>query len=102
MRKLLSINKSTKKDKKLQAIFEVDGKQRTIHFGATGYNDYTIYYKTEGKSVADKKKDAYLARHKVNETWNDPMTAGSLSRWVLWNKPSISASISDFKKRFSL
>lgn len=102
MKKLLSISKSDKPSKKLVAVFEIDGKQRKVHFGATGYNDYTIYSKTEGKSVADKKKDAYLARHKANETWNDPMTAGSLSRWVLWNKPTISASISDFKKRFSL
>lgn len=102
MRKLLSITKSDKPAKKLMAVFEVDGKQRTIHFGSAPNKDYTIYYKTEGKSVADKKKSAYLARHKVNENWNDPTTAGSLSRWVLWNKPTISASISDFKKRFNL
>ncbi len=102
MRKLLRITKSDKPAKKLMAVFEIDGKQRTVHFGSAPNKDYTIYYKTEGKSVADKKKDAYLARHKVNENWNDPTTAGSLSRWVLWNKPTISASISDFKKRFSL
>jgi hypothetical protein len=32
------------------------------------------------------KKDAYLARHKVNEDWTTPYNAGSLSRWILWNK----------------
>jgi len=25
-----------------------------------------------------------------------------LSRWILWNKPTLKASISDFKKRFDL
>ena len=49
-----------------------------------------------------KKKDAYIARHKVNENWNDPKSAGALSRYILWNKTTQSASISDFKKRFNL
>jgi hypothetical protein len=50
----------------------------------------------------DKKKDAYIARHKVNENWNDPKSAGALSRYILWNKTTLSASIADFKKRFNL
>ena len=41
-------------------------------------------------------------RHKKNENWKDPTTAGALSRWVLWNKPSFRASVSDYKKRFNL
>ena len=36
------------------------------------------------------------------EDFNKFMTACSLSRWVLWNKPTISASIKDYKKRFNL
>jgi hypothetical protein len=30
------------------------------------------------------------------------MTPGSLSRWTLWNKKTLSASIADYKKRFNL
>ena len=30
------------------------------------------------------------------------MTAGSLSRYVLWNKPTLRGSISDYRKRFQL
>jgi len=30
------------------------------------------------------------------------MSAGALSRWILWNKPTIEASKADFKKRFNL
>ncbi len=45
----------------------------------------------------NKKKDAYIARHKVNENWNDPTTAGALSFHILWNKKTLSESIADFK-----
>ena len=74
---------------------------RTIHFGASGYMDYTKYYKQDPK-VAKQKKDSYLARHRVNEDWNDVMSAGALSRWILWNKTTIEASVKDFKNRFNL
>ena len=74
---------------------------RTIHFGASGYMDYTKYYKQDPK-LAKQKKESYLARHRVNEDWNDVMSAGALSRWILWNEPTIEASVKDFKKRFNL
>jgi len=74
---------------------------RTIHFGASGYMDYTKYYKQDPK-LAKQKKESYLARHRVNEDWNDVMSAGALSRWILWNKTTIEASVKDFKNRFNL
>ena len=30
------------------------------------------------------------------------MTAGALSRWILWNKPSYQDSVDDFIERFNL
>ena len=95
--KLLEIKESTKPDKKLMAIFESDsGRKRTTHFGAAGMTDHT-------KTPQDKeRKERYLARHAKNENWNDPVTAGALSRWILWNKPTLSASIADYRKRFNL
>ena len=100
--KLLQIKPSTRKDKKLMAVFEYpNGKTQTIHFGADGYKDYTIYYK-ENPKLANEKKKNYIARHSVNENWREPDNPGSLSRWILWNKPSIQESIADFKKRFNI
>jgi hypothetical protein len=69
------------------------GRMKTTHFGAAGMSDFTLHKDPE-------RKQRYLARHMKNESWNDPVTAGSLSRWILWNKPSLSASIADYKKRF--
>ena len=90
------IKKSTKEGKKLMAIFTLEnGKKKTVHFGASGMSDYTIH-------KDDERKKRYLERHRKNENWSAPMTAGALSRWILWNKKSKVASISDYKKKFKL
>jgi hypothetical protein len=89
---------------KYEITFENDENKRTktIKFGAKDYNDYTIYYKEDGKKKADEMKDAYIARHKVNEKFDNPYTAGALSRWILWNKPTVKESLVDYIKRFRL
>jgi len=90
------IKKSTKPEKKLMAVFTMDnGRSRTTHFGASGMDDYT---KTRDKA----QKSRYLTRHRRNENWNNPVSAGALSRWVLWNLPTKAASIADYKRRFNL
>ena len=90
------IKKSNKEGKKLMAIFTMDnGRTRTTHFGASGMDDYT---KTRDK----EQKQRYLKRHRRNENWNNPLSAGALSRWILWNKETRGASINDFKRRFNL
>ena len=91
------IDKSKNKYKKYSAVFYDDNgkKIKTINFGSKGSDDYTI--------TGDKaQRTRYLNRHRKRENWNDPMTAGALSRWILWNKPTLKGSIKDFKKRFKL
>ena len=84
------ISKSSRKDKKLKAV--IDNK-KTIHFGASGYSDYT-------KHKDDNRKDAYIQRHKKNENWADFETAGFYAKHILWNKPSILESVKDTNKQF--
>ena len=94
--KKVVIKKSTDPKKKLMAIFSLEnGRTKTIHFGAAGMSDFPTH-----KDEARKKR--YLARHRRRENWNDPMTAGALSRWILWNLPSRQASIRAYKKKFNL
>jgi len=76
--------------------------RKIVYFGAVGYKDYTIYSKTTTKEIADAKKAAYIARHSVNENFDDYMSAGSLSRYILWNLPTFEASLADYKKRFNI
>ena len=91
------IKKSTNNKKKKMAIFtnSKNNKKKTTHFGANGMSDYTIHHD-------DERKKRYLNRHKKRENWNDCSSAGALSRWILWNKKSLSGSIKDFKSKFNL
>ena len=91
--KFVSLKLSSRDNKRYEIIFSEP--KKTIHFGAKNYSDFTQH-------KSEIRKNAYLARHKVNENFNDPLTAGALSRWILWNKPTLSASVADFKKRFNL
>ena len=50
-----------------------------------------------------EQRERYLKRHRANESWNNPRSAGALSRWILWGEStSIQKNIVDFKKRFNL
>jgi hypothetical protein len=78
------------------ATFETDtGRTKTTHFGQANASDYIHNKDPERKAL-------YLQRHKANENWNDPTSAGALSRYVLWNKTSLRDSIKDFKSKFGL
>jgi hypothetical protein len=94
--KLISISDSTKADKKLMAVFDNDGRKKTVHFGAKNMADYTLSH--------DKDQRArYLTRHAKRENWNDPMSPGALSRWILWgNSTSRAKNIAEYKKKFNL
>ena len=89
------ISVSDRSDKKYKAKFSDNkhNKTKTVHFGASGYSDYTIH-------KDDDRKKRYIARHKDKESFDDPYTAGALSRWILWNKKSLRESIASYKKRF--
>ena len=94
--KLESFSPSDLKGKKYKAVFRLDsGRTKTIHFGAVGYQSYPDHRD-------EKRKDSYIARHSARENFNDPTTAGALSRWILWNKTTILGSLADFKRRFDV
>ena len=89
----IEISKSNRSDKKFKAV--IDGK-KTIHFGAEGASDFT-------KHKDESRKANYIKRHKKNENWGKTGvdTAGFMSKNLLWNKPTLEASINDLNKRFS-
>ena len=62
---------------------------RTTHY------DYTI---TKDK----EQRKRYLDRHRKRENWNDYMSAGSLSRWILWGDSSLATNIKAYKKKYKL
>ena len=77
---------------KYVAVFD---SHKKVPFGALGYEDFTQH----GDAY---RKKLYLNRHRKRENWNDPRTPGALSRWILWNKPTIEASIKHYIKKFDM
>lgn len=94
MKGVFILQRSPKKDKKFMVVTP-SGKK--IYFGATGYSDYTKHKDIE-------RKERYVTRHRRNEKWglDGVLTAGFWARWVLWNKPSLEASIKDTERRFGI
>ena len=93
----IQLLKSKVSGKKYTAIFydEKRSKIKTLHFGAAGMQSFYEHKDEE-------RKQRYIARHSANENWNDYMSSGSLSRWILWHKPTLSASYNDYIKKFGL
>ncbi len=94
------LQKSTRKNKRLIGIYyyydalgtPVIGK---THFGLKGGETYIDH--------GDKqKKENYIKRHHVGEDWSEPFTAGTMARFLLWNKKTLEESLDDYKKRFGL
>jgi hypothetical protein len=86
----VEISSSNKKGKKYKAI--IDNK-KTIHFGSQGASDFTL-------NKDETRKQRYIERHRKNENWSDPTTAGFYAKHILWNKPTVQASIQDTNRRF--
>ena len=93
--RLKTIKKSHRLDKKWDAVFlRPDGTQKVQPFGQRGYSDFT-------KHKDATRKQRYIARHKrMHEDWKDPTRAGTLSRFILWNKPTLRASVRSYRRMF--
>lgn len=87
-------NYTLEKSKKANKKFVLKNDSKEIHFGAKGYSDFT-------KHKNQERKENYIKRHSKNENWNK-INAGSASRFILWNKPTIQQSVKDFEKRFHI
>jgi len=87
---LIAFRKSPKKGKKYVAVFA--NPKMTIHFGSDVSQTFA-----EGAST--EKKENYIKRHKVREDWTK-INAGSLSRYVLWSKPSVQQGLQEFMRIF--
>ena len=80
----------------MMALFDNNGRARTVHFGSRGADDYTI---TKDK----EQRERYLARHKKDLDTKDPTRAGFLSYYILWgDSTNIHKNIAEFKKKFNL
>lgn len=70
-----------------------DGSSKQVHFGRTGYSDYT-------KHKDKMRMGRYLVRHRKRENWtrSGRYTAGFWSRWLLWSRPSFRGALKQTEK----
>ena len=93
--KLVSVKKSTAKNKKFTAIFSDDGREKKVHFGGQGFTDYT-------KGATDQQRRSYRARHASGKTAK-PDTPNALSYYLLWgNSRSLASNLKAFKNKYNL
>ena len=91
----LTIVKSHLPNNKFDDVF-TGNTTKVIPFGAAGYSDYTI-------NKDPKRRDLYIKRHQKAEHFSNPLTAGSLSRWLLWgDSTNMNTNIKAFKAMFNL
>ena len=96
----VDIKKSSRDDKRYMAIFTDDvGNKYTTHFGYANKNKTGDTFIDHND---DNKKKAWIARHKVRGDFLNYKSASSLSKHILWNKPTLTASINDYKSKFKL
>ena len=77
-------------NKKYDAI--IDGK-KTVPFGQKNASDMTQH------EDEDRKK-RYILRHKKTEHWDNIYTAGFWSRWILWEKTTITDAVKNINQKF--
>lgn len=90
----MDIVKSKTKNKRLTAVF-TDGSR--VNFGAKNASTYIDGMRTK------QERSNYLKRHKVNEDWTNPKTAGALSAGILWGRTKdLKTNINEYKHKFKL
>jgi len=78
------------------ALFDNDGRSKTVHFGASGMDDYTL-------TGSKEQRERYRTRHAKDLETGDPTRAGFLSYYILWGDSiSQQVNIANYKKRFHL
>ena len=91
----LKITRSPRKGKRFRANFYLDN----------AILKYTDFGSRTGSTYIDHKdpikRQNYINRHsKLNENWNNPFSAGALSRYILLEEKDLDKAIDNFKEMF--
>jgi hypothetical protein len=86
------VSESNNKNKKLKVVIYKDAvKIKTFHVGDNRYADYIQYYRSSA-TTANERKRLYLLRHHKEDN-NNFLTRSFWAKNLLWNKPTLEASI---------
>lgn len=95
MKAKIQLQRSPRPAKKWRAIFTTPYGTHHVDFGSSSHEDFTIHRDQQ-------RKANYLNRFNklIKKFENDPIAPITLSTMILWNKPTIEASLADYKKKF--
>jgi len=79
-------------DRPAKKFFIITNDNKKIYFGQSGYEHFT-----EGH-LDERRKWAYISRHRRGENWSDPNTAGFWSFHYLWLYPTYEQAMKRINK----
>jgi len=66
---------------------------KTISFGAKGYEDFTTHRD-------ENRRRNYIKRHGATQDWRNIMTPGFMSRYVLWEEPTVKKAVDKLNRKY--
>jgi hypothetical protein len=95
----VNLRRSPKPEKKWRVTLP-GGK--SVDFGSRGMSDYTIHKDANRMKLYVRRHGGVMPRgvRSTREKWDNPMTPGFWSRWLLWSRPSIAEAKTLITKKF--
>lgn len=91
----VEISKSSRAGKKYQATANTGNTGKTVHFGAVGYESFVDH-------KDPKRRENYISRHSNEDhSRSNIMSPAFMSRWVLWEKPTLKGAVAHLNKKHS-
>ena len=81
-----------KSDKVGKKYYIITNDNKNVYFGASEYEHFTSDHLNE------RRRLNYISRHRKNEDWGDPNTAGYWSMWFLWSEKSYEQAYKKIRK----
>jgi hypothetical protein len=85
------LKRSNRKNKR----FVIDMGEHSHHFGSDVGKTYIDHQD-------DKKKENWIARHRLDKNWDNIHSGIYHSRYLLWTKPTLKQSIKDYEKKHNI
>jgi hypothetical protein len=101
MVKFLGLHTSDRPEKKYYVVLVGDsGREKRVYFGDAASKDFTLFSPLE----REERKRRYISRHSAREDWTKSgiETAGFWSKHILWNLPTVSASLAATRRKFNI
>ena len=83
-----------KSDKVGKKYYIITNDNKKVYFGDSRYQHFTG---PEGH-LDERRKLAYISRHRKNEDWKNPNTAGYWSMWFLWAEKTYEQAYKKIRK----